>query len=405
MKTKVNREKFVFEIYLVYYVLLEFFLTSSKWEKFSLLYFAIIIPVFIYILMTLPAFLKKDYRKGSLYLILMIILVALVSLVRFDIPTIYNLILFTIPILLIRESRVEVSVSLVNKLFILCIIIGIVMFHLGHHRFGYLPYIHGVPGSEPDWKISIFPRTPASGFFGLLIILLNYYYSKGKSRFIFYFLGFYFMLFSGLRSTLLIFAIFILFEIINSFIRFKPRLSYLIFGPLMIFIVILSLSFNSIIQNYASSNDGFFSSLIAKSTFEKASKAEAGDENYRTWLWGEHLAIYNTNPIFGVGSYDITDYVKYDLYGNDNFEGSESFFTRWLARIGVFSFLLLFFLWNVYFQSLNNGVKYTYLVPIFIIILMLTYGSFLMPYNFMYILIFGSLNNQKKDEKTFNYSS
>ncbi len=394
MKAKVNLEKFVFEVYLVYYVLLEFFLTSSKWEKFSFLYFAIIIPVFLYLIIASPISLKKDYRKSSLYLLIMICLVGLVSIIRFDIPTIYNLLLFSLPIVIIRESRVKISVSLVNKLFILCIIIGMVIYHVGYQRFGYLPFIHGVAGSEPDWKISIFPRTPASGFFGLFIILLNYYYSKGKSRFVFYFLGFYFMLFSGVRSALLIFFIFILFELLNSFVKFRPRITYLFFGPFVILMVIMSLNFNSIIQNFSDSDNGFVSSLIAKSTFEKASKVEAGDENYRTWLWGEHLEIYAINPLFGVGTFKITDYTKYDLYGSDEFEGSESFFTRWLARIGILVFLLLFFLGHAYFESLSERRKYAYLTPIFITVLMLTYGSFLMPYNFMYILLFSSLNKE-----------
>ena len=200
------------------------------------------------------------------------------------------------------------------------------------------------------------------------------------------------MLFSGLRSALLLFFIFALFEVVNSFVKFKQRIIYLIFGPLVVCLVILSLNLNSIVKNFASNDDSFLSALIAKSTFNKASKIEAGDQNYRTWLWEQHLAIYSNNPLFGVGSYKITDYVQYDIYGKDKFEGSESFLTRWLARAGLPVLLIVFFLGLIYMNALRKGNKYTYLLPIFVFILMLIYGSFLMPYNFMYIMVFATIN-------------
>ncbi|MGJ3234506.1 O-antigen ligase family protein [Marivirga sp.] len=391
--SQINPRFSIINIYFVYYVLLEFFISSGKWDKFSVLYFAMVLPILAFIVFSLKSVLKWQFSKSSVFLILILVCVAPVTILRADLATIYNLCLFVIPVISILETNSRINIRLINTLFILSIIFGIVLYHLEINRFGYIPFIHSVGGLEPDWKISIFPRTPASGFFALFIVILNYYFNSKRSRFILYFLGFYFMLFSGLRSTLLLFSVFASFELFSKFVKFKARRTYLLLGLIYVFVALFTVSGSSLIQLVQKTDNKFVKSLLAKSTFTNISEVE-GQENYRAWLWGVHFNIYKENLLFGVGSYDIKDYEQKDAYGKTDFEGSESFVTRWLARIGLPIIFLFLLLYKIYMDGMLEKNKYKYILPILLTLILFTYGSFMMPYNFMYFLIFGTINNK-----------
>ncbi len=390
MKKEVAYSDLTYKIYLVYYLLLQFFVSEAKWDKFSILYFAIVLPVLGFIALNFPLILKFFYSRKSVHLIMLLFLGITISLFRFDYATIYNLFILIVTIIIIIESRVKLTVSFLNKLYLIAIFLSIISFHSGLSRFGYIPFLHDPIGSEPAWKISIFPTTPSSGYFSMLIIVINFYYNKGITRYIFYILGIYFLILSGIRSAILLAGLFLVFNIVKSFIGFRYRKFYLVFNSLLFILFVLIVNFN-LASRLQQLNSTFIDSLILKSSFQNNQKVKEEKTNYRVWLWEQHFDIFLINPVAGVGSFDITDHVEKDLFGRKEFEGSESFFTLWLARIGISFFLFIAFAYAIQQEALRSKNKYLYNLSLFLLVIMLSYGSFLMPYNFMFILIFGTL--------------
>ena len=393
---KAHIKNTTYGLLIMYYLVLNYFVEGVI-VKYSLQYFLFVTPVLIFV-GTFSAYLisKKHSSKGMICLVFFMI-VSAISLLRLDTPTFLSTFLFAGSLIVIFNTRMTVGIRFINLLFLLSILGSVVSYHLGSNAFGYIP--QPVEGEDlttgaVGWRISLFPLVAESGFFALLVILTNYYLNKSRSRFVFIGLAFYFLIFSGSRTSLVIFVFFICFLVVSHFFPFRRRALYEILNPLLIGSFILLLSFKSLLLLIKDTRIGFLNEYIFKSESGMAEDASREDVATRSWLWAEHLRIYGRSPIIGVGTFD---FARLKTEGTKSYHastGSESFITGLLARVGLPALLMVYLIFVIQRDAMNSRNRLVYLISLFIFISMISYGSFLVPYNFMFLLLFGVANNE-----------
>ena len=134
----------------------------------------------------------------------------------------------------------------------------------------------------------------------------------------------------------------------------------------------------------------FVNSLVFRSPEGVQQIEEITNTVYRTLLWDSHLNGFLQSPAIGIGTFKLDD-VATNSYVEEI--GSESFITNWLCRVGGLLTAFCAFILFLFQSAIKRGNKCMYLLLIVLIISMLFYGSFLVPYNFMYLLFFAALNN------------
>ena len=162
----------------------------------------------------------------------------------------------------------------------------------------------------------------------------------------------------------------------------------------------MMLYFNSIFLSISSGLNPTLNNYLFRNEQGIRNSQELSKTIYRTNMWERHLQIYQTSPIYGVGTFDYRKFIISNYDKNDAGSGSEGFITGLLARIGLMILPLLFFLVHLGSEGLRKAEPYKYLLPILIILIMLNYGSFMNPYNMMYYIIFGSYCMTRTIRKT-----
>jgi len=138
----------------------------------------------------------------------------------------------------------------------------------------------------------------------------------------------------------------------------------------------------------------YFKSDVLNLLFYKSMTGvmEPGDEiyaiaSYRNLIWLEHLRLFTESPVIGQGTLPHI----FEDYGY-TFTGSESFFTGLLARIGLMILPFIFFFIYQFKMAFKTNNIALYCLVCIIPVIMLTYGSFIVPYNMLFLLIFGMIN-------------
>lgn len=353
--------------------------------------------------MSLKYILTFYYRKPSFFLLLFAITAGIISIIRNDFPTVFNIFSLTLPIIIIVNSKTTINLKVVNILFNLSLVGCIVTYNLGKNVYGYIPHLSlSTATGAVGWRISLFPSIPISAFFSLIILVLNYFYNHHKSRYFYLAVSSYFIFFSGLRSSILAFLCFVTFLGVQKVIRFKQKLFYKLFFLFAIGILIFIPIFSSILTHIGPIDNQFLNNLIYKADITPQSSEEISQSIMRKQIWKEHIRLFLMNPLFGTGTYDFSQYAPKEL---ENKSGSESFLTSLLARIGFLIIFYLAFFASLIMEALRYHQKYLFFILITIFFIMLGYGSFFVPYNFIYLLIFGSIYFQRAaftDNRTFN---
>jgi hypothetical protein len=239
-----------------------------------------------------------------------------------------------------------------------------------------------------DWRISLFPLIPESAFFALVVILWNQLCGKGKARFAFIGLGLYILVFSGLRSALIAF---LMAEacVAALHVRFFRR-AWLPEGLFvcMIATFVLIVSAPHILATLTPIESESLNRYIFRADQVWQSEQEATKGAYRGWLWAKHLEIMLENPVLGVGTFDILDHIDVgDPVASGTDTGWESFITAWLARAGLSGLLIPLVVLIAIRNAVRTGNLLGYCLGIVVTVTMLAYGSFLITYNFLYLLL------------------
>lgn len=387
-------KNFIFYSLVLYYLVLTYFVFGTI-EKYSLQYFLLIIPVSLFVLAFSPYLILK-YRLSTLILAVFMLLTCSLSVLRLDYQTILSCCLLTATFIVINNSGIALNIKIINFFYLLAVLGSVISYHYKINPFGYLPDLKAISAfelSEHSLRISLFPLTPESAFFSLFIIIANYYLNKSINRYLFYAVGGYFLVFSASRTAIAVLAFFVCFEVIIRFIRFRKRIFYLSLNALFVFVFILLSNLKAFHLLLSKSDSQIFRAIMLRTEQQVTSSSDTYDVGTRLWIWEQHFRIFSLNPIAGVGTYEFADYVTEDRTKVYHFtSGSESFLTSWLARVGVSVLLLVAFVVVVQKRALETHDRFTYIMCLYFFLVMISYGSFVVPYNFMFLLMALSLN-------------
>ncbi|MCD4794186.1 MAG: O-antigen ligase family protein [Bacteroidales bacterium] len=269
---------------------------------------------------------------------------------------------------------------------------------MGTNLYGFLPgmaktNLHMGLG----WRISLFPAIPNSAFFSLFIFILNIFKNwkhKSLGRLLIILLSVYFLILSGSRTAILAFAVVASFKFILYFRPFHKTKGYLRLSFFYLAIVLVVYFFNSFTLSLYNLNNSFINSLVFKSEKKITNEKQLEKQNYRIWLWDKHFEIYKENPIFGKGSYEIKEYLsESEKQMNTNF--TESYLTDLMVKVGIFLIFFIAFFFFIIKRSVKDNNPALYGLTVSMFILMISYGSFIVPYNFLFLVFVGNINNKE----------
>lgn len=381
----------LFNCILIYSWGLYAFLDRDLDENPSLpLYVATVAPAVLFMLFSIPSFARWRYQKITLVLVLLAALVAICSLARADFRTLLSLGSLCLMITALRNSGVAATPRLINFLFVLSIATCGVMHALVIGRYGI------IPGQADDqtvpWRVSLFAfNVTPSWMLSLVVISLNYFYGRGVLiRALFILLALYFLVFSASRTALIILTLWIAFVVMTKMVSFRERLFYKLFIPCAVVMFVIALNGDWILQLMTGSNSPLVNTLLSKSAEGPVSMEEAGTSVERTILWSSHLDVFLENPLIGRGTFELEDLLPYTE--SHSVHGGESFITGLFARVGLLALLFVYFMHLVAVEATQNGDKLAYCLIIFVAISVLAYGTYMVPYDFMFLAIFGAMN-------------
>jgi hypothetical protein len=341
-------------------------------------------------------FLKSKTRPETLMFVGISIIVNVVAVSRGDISTILSVSLLLFTFAIFSHLRFYFDADILNYIFLLSVILSVFSYHLGLSDFGYVPGLSYTSSSQGlSWRVSLFPGLPESAFFSAIIFLINLIYPHLVFRRIVVPFSMYFLVFGGLRSAVLATIIAVIYLLLSSWKVTKNRLLLVIayFSLLCIFLILMLVP--NIFMIMSDLGIPFLDSYLFRSIGGGVDPDDLNVTMYRGWLWLQHIKIWLGNWVVGVGTFDFTELVSESIILGHQGTGSESFFTGFLARIGVFSIGFLTVLFSITIRSIWNHEKHIAPISIIFFVAMFTYGSFIVPYNFIFLLmlllIFGQL--------------
>lgn len=365
-------------------------------KRFSPFYFFLVIPILFFIVINIPYLVLSRFNPLSRMLLLYLGIVSAVSLFRLDYATIYNTAIFTLPIIIVINSGAVLTPGFINRLFLLSILGSIVTYYAGNNVYGFLPgQASGSAAQGLAYRVSLFPALPESAFFCVLLFVLNLLYNRSRSRYAYCAAALYFLLFSANRTALISLLFIVSFLGVTRWIEFRPRRFYKVMIAAILVSLLLLVNVNLIMEEVAISlQNPVLNNYVFRSE-SGITGEDIGETAYRGWLWAQHYRIFLQHPIIGTGTFDferVMDEAPPILQVETT--GSESFLTGLIARIGLLVIPLLVFFWRLCSQAMSMRNRYLYSICITLLVFSLAYGSFLVPYNCMFLITFGTINLQ-----------
>lgn len=333
-----------------------------------------------------------------LALVIYFIVVLAVSATRSDYSNIRQTLLFVLVTLWLSTIRNGIDTRSLNKLFLASIVASAIFYHAGWSEYGILTSLEVNVGHAGMWRASLFPYLPESAFFSALVLLVNLNsHESGFWKWMYCTLAAYFLVFSGVRSAAISFVLSALFIYADTRIVGQLRCQMLtrrriIFVSLLLlfFLIIygaLALKFFTWIQGSAIGIYLLKEMPINDDDIRKSI--------YRIWLWQEHISIWLRNIWVGIGSYDFKQIVGYGLIHDFEQTGSESLITRKLSELGLLCLPFYAFLWIEFERAISDINPFYAAAFTSLVLMMLSYGSIIVPYNFIFILFFSILLCQR----------
>lgn len=246
--------RIIFVFFCAYYVLATYLIPSSGVvEKFSIVYFLLVIPGWVYIAISSKFLFSRPQFLARLWWIF--ILVALfVSFVRLDFSLAYNSLYLGLLAIVIINSGGFLNTRELNILFLMTIIGSFLIYILGITDYGFLPYLSGEETCHKSlaFRVSLFRVLSESAAFSFFVLLLNIFKPVKQGswiRYICIFLSIYFIVFSGIRSailTLLIISPLLIFQLLRLKKINLRSVSYLICSFFLIGYILIQSSLLSV---------------------------------------------------------------------------------------------------------------------------------------------------------------
>ncbi|MBO8173585.1 MAG: hypothetical protein H0Z33_17090 [Bacillaceae bacterium] len=377
----------------IYYWALTVFIdySSDNYDNSGVKYYLLVIPVILFVIYNIDDLLKKKILKESLYLYLFVLFASIFAIIKLDFKAVLSLMSWVLPIIIIFNSGMFLKLRVINLLFIITVIAGVVSYHLGINDFGYIP---GQTSRNLHqglwWRVSIFPHStpPLTGIFSLIVLLFNYFHNSNlKSKMFFMTLSSYFLILSGSRTALLILFVIILTLLMKRLIILREKFIKKVISVLPVLLILFIFIFPQFLLKISLEND-FLNSLIFRST-NSLSSIEAIERTLnRHYIWNAYINHYFSSPVIGIDTETVRSVGQ-----------SETMFFAYLAHHGISLIFLIIFMYSLMKDSLLKKKYLRYSIIVTFVILMLTYSSYLQPYNLIYLLLIGLINTDKVTKK------
>lgn len=356
-------------------------------SRLSPLYIATVAPAVVFVLMNLDVFVLSRYSRATVVLACFMVVVALVSVARADFASVLSIGMLCAMLIAFQQSRATIGLGFVNGLFVLSIMSSAVMAASGASKYGIFP-----GQSEFDPRISLFPyNVTPSWLMALIVIGMNYFYNRTPLlKWLAIATAGYFLAFSGSRSSLIILFVCAAFIAASKIVAFKHRPFYKLFIPIVTLLFIVALNSEGILLFLVSIDSPLVSSFLFRSGGANTAE-DATTSIFRTLIWAEHLNLFLSNPFVGQGTFVFADIATAAEIGEGN-TGSESFLTGLFARTGLMAVLFVYFIYALAADASRRQDRLSYCLVILLTLSSLAYGSYIVPYDFIFILLFGTMN-------------
>lgn len=380
-----------FGLLLTYYWALQYASTPyDEVQRGDALYYLYIIPVTVFCIALLPwVRLSRRSHAPALWIISYMLVVALIAAVRADFRTIVSMALFTAGVVVVFAYRLVPSVNLLNRLFVASIVAESISFLLDRSIYAVLPgFSHD---GELWWRISLFPNVAPSAFFALIVLFVNLLRRGGSMRWPCTGLAVYFLIFSGIRSGLvaaLISGLYVGLVRMGMLKRPSAKITYLVVALAVFVTSLFATQLLLLLPNFGSEGLNVY---LFRSESGLKNEDDVAKSFYRAWLWTEHLRIASTNPVFGIGTFDFSAIANFDPIIGGEGTGSESFLTGLYARVGLPTLLLVAAFVSAVRHGAHAGDHLKLVIGLLMFVAMLSYGSFITVYDFVFLIMVGLL--------------
>lgn len=346
-----------------------------RWGVITLpLLLLIVIFLFLGFIGNKSSFLKNN--MAQVFLLGYVVCIIPLSILHSDLKLLSEVIRWALPLYFIIHYRINVSYKLLNFLFVLALVIVVVQSPSGASDFGFLP---GQAKINLDqglwWRISIwtYNSPPYSAAFSLAILLVNMFFNKSSSRYIFYFLSLYFIMLSASRTSYFILFAVAIFMFMMTRIKFGLRGVYLAF-PIVVAVSLFLLQAYSEIAVVLSGNE------IVNSAVLRSVDGDVNDTvNSRLLIIAEHYNLATAsgrNPVLGIGS-KVNDSPNWTVNGGSLGGTADSYITHLMARDGIAVLLLFLSYYLFVVQLLKEENVFGYLIAVILLIFTVAYGAWL----------------------------
>lgn len=380
----------VFAVLLIYYWACSYLPgLSGQDEVTGYDYYLYVVPISLFVAASLVALAGTPKALSSKPVMLMLLFVAVVSSVaaiRGDFRTIANVGLLSLTVVVILANRLSPSVALLNYLFIASLVATTIAYAL--HRSNY--WI--VPGSTLErelwWRISVLPQIAAGAFFAFVVLFANIFHPGAPLRRTCLVLSTYFLVFSGLRSALTSAALagIYVFLIRTRLLTSKRFRKAYVPTVLVVFVAsIYATEYQVAISKYLPNEINSLLFRVEDLTDKNTNRS------YRTAIWSEHFRLAEQNPIWGIGSFDSSAFTGEIAESDLKITGSEAFLTGLYARVGIPTLIFILALFSAIFRGVRVNDHLVLVIGVSMFIAMLTYGSLINAYGFVFLLMAGFL--------------
>ncbi|EDQ34869.1 hypothetical protein HPDFL43_01690 [Hoeflea phototrophica DFL-43] len=363
-------------------------------RPYSPVYFAIVLPALV-----VPLLWWRGIAAAAMGIGWPLVVLALLAggwqLAMGDYRAVIQLFLFVWVLLWVCALDVRLSTRAYMVLFAGSIVAGCVGYFVLHNNpWGFLPRM--TSSDFTIWRLSFFPSVVLTGLFSLfLLIAVAESRESFRLRLVSNMAGFYFLIFSFVRTAMLAGAIYAPLAVWFSRVRENWRILFFVPVILVLLIhgsILVAPHFLVLFQD-----NEIVSRLLLRGKTGLDVK-DVYDQISRPWIWQKHFEFFLSSPyLMGLGNFDFFSLaVPVPEPNQPVLSGSEALVTRLLATYGWPAFFLIYFMVARLYQHARAG---DYLVcAIFpgVVILAMNYGSVLHPSSFLFVLYFQLLIHGRK---------
>jgi hypothetical protein len=356
-------------------------------------YLATVVPIAMFAGAGLLVALSRGYiarssQRHLAWIVAFVFLTTLASASRGDQRTLLSAGLLGLVLAWIAATRPDVRVETLNTLMLASLIGGALAYLTGLSPYGVIPgQYHEGEDRGIEWRVSLFPLIPESGYLAALAMVFNRLHGRGAWRWLCMSLAAYFLLLSGVRSALLAWLLCEAYvQVHRRTTMHQQRLRMLAVLALLVLFVIGVMGSSVLLLLPGLANSPVSSWLFREAATDLSSES-LEQSVYRVWLWIQHLELFFSSPLLGVGTYNFGALVGSMVEGAAD-TGSESFLTFWLSRVGLCFLPFIALLIGLLRSAVRQASPLQTCAFIVFMVAALAYGSILVPYNLIFVLLF-----------------